>query len=181
MPEDIQQLITQIEQGERIKFLFFWGHSGAASSKSCLSQWFIAPFEFEGITFRTAEHWMMAEKARLFEDDEMYQRIVECETPGEAKKLGRKVRNFDPAIWEAHRLDIVIRGNELKFGQNEEMKDFLLSTGNRVLVEASPYDRIWGIGMTQNNEAVEHPRNWKGLNLLGFALMKVREKLSTRP
>ena len=124
----------------------------------------------------TAEHYMMAEKARLF-DNSATDAIVAAAHPGEAKKLGRKIRNFDQAIWEKHRFDIVVRGNLAKFSQHEPLKQYLLGTGDRVLVEASPHDRIWGIGIAESDPAAQNPYDWKGLNLLGFALMAVREQL----
>ena len=76
-----------------------------------------------------------------------------------------------------HRFDIVVKGNLLKFSQNEHLKEFLVNTGNRILVEASPTDRIWGIGMQQGEPGIEAPKKWNGLNLLGFALMEVRDEL----
>ena len=96
-----------------------------------------------------------------------------------AKKLGRQVRNFDHARWEAARFDIVVRGNTAKFVQNEPLQSFLFGTGRRVLVEASPVDRIWGIGLAADDPRAMHPEQWRGLNLLGFALMAVRDVLQT--
>jgi len=180
MKYNLQNTISQFLSGEKLKFLFFWGHQARKEgviTQSCLSQWFEYEFEAEGIIFKTAEHWMMAEKAKLFGDEEMYTEILKSDTPGKAKALGRKVRNFDQKIWEENRFEIVKNGNLLKFSQNEKLKDFLLTTGNKTLVEASPFDRIWGIGMSRNKNGVEDPRNWKGLNLLGYVLMEVRDEL----
>ena len=120
---------------------------------------------------------MMASKARVFGDDEVLKEILSVVSPHDAKKLGRKVRNFDEAVWKAHRLNAVIDGNMYKFSQNEALRHYLVGTGQQVLVEASPYDRIWGIGMTAQDKAACEPGRWKGLNLLGFALMSVRESL----
>lgn len=120
---------------------------------------------------------MMAEKARLFEDEETLSKILNCNSPAEAKKLGRQVRNFDDKMWKAHRYEIVKRGNIYKFSQNEDLKTFLLKTENRVLVEASPYDRIWGIGLSKNSDKANYPEQWRGLNLLGFVLMEVRDEI----
>lgn len=173
-------LRTQLEAGEKVKYLFFWGdkpNRDGSIGKSCLSQWFKRAFTHEKIHFPTAEHWMMAEKARLFEDEVIYEQILNCRTAAEAKKLGRQVQNFDQAIWMAHRSAIVIEGNLLKFGQHEDLRIFLKNTKNRVLVEASPYDRIWGIGRTADAKNIENPDTWKGLNLLGYALMEVRDRL----
>src|SRR5687768_16538020 len=98
-------LIEKYNADERIKYLFFWGHQPARDgsiSGTCLSQWWLAPFTVEGIVYQTAEHWMMAEKARLFNDEGVLKNILEAATPAEAKELGRKVINFDPQAWDAH-------------------------------------------------------------------------------
>ena len=121
---------------------------------------------------------MMTGKARLFGDEEMLQAILHAKTPGEAKKMGRKVRNFDPTIWAQERTNIVTQGNYLKFSQHADLKTFLLNTKTRVIVEASPRDRIWGIGMSKNHESACDPLKWRGSNLLGFCLMEVRDKLN---
>ncbi len=121
---------------------------------------------------------MMAGKARLFRDEEAAERIVAVDHPGEAKRLGRQVRGFDQAAWEEARFGIVVDGNVAKFGQNPDLRAFLLGTGERVLVEASPRDRVWGIGLGARNEDAERPDRWRGLNLLGFALMEARARLA---
>ena len=120
---------------------------------------------------------MMAEKARLFNDREIRDRILQAQHPGEAKKLGRMVKSFNQALWEKERFDIVIKGNIAKFSQNEALRNYILGTKNRVLVEASPRDRIWGIGLTANDPKAENPYQWQGLNLLGFALMETRKSI----
>jgi ribA/ribD-fused uncharacterized protein len=119
----------------------------------------------------------MAGKARLFNDHEILEQILKAETPNQAKSLGRKVRNFDPKIWNENKYEIVKQGNFLKFSQNEKFKEFLLSTDDTILVEASPYDKIWGIGMLETNAKAKDPTQWNGENLLGFALMEVRDEL----
>lgn len=162
------------------KYLFFWGHQPSKDgsiTKSCFSQWWESPFTVEGITYRSAEHWMMAKKAVLFSDYEMETRILACQSPAEAKKLGREVKGYDDALWTAHRYDIVMRGNYHKFSQNEDLKRFILGAEERILVEASPVDPIWGIGLDENSSKAFHPENWRGLNLLGFALMEARERI----
>ena len=147
-------------------------------TKACFSQWWAGhPFEVDGIRYATAEHYMMAEKARLFHDETKLSKIIDARSPAIAKKLGRQVASFDDLIWRQHRYDIVVRGNRAKFSQHAELKIFLLQTGDRLLVEASPFDRIWGIGMAATDPNAEKPQFWKGLNLLGFALMEVREEL----
>lgn len=174
-----EALLTYIEKGNSVEYLFFWGHQKPKEgvSKSCFSQWFESYFSHDGIYYPTAEHFMMAEKARLFKDDKTLKKILAAKKPGEAKKLGREIKDFDDDLWQTNRFEIVVKANYLKFKQNTDLKDFLLKTGSRVLVEASPVDPIWGIGMAADNPMVGNPESWKGLNLLGFALMSVRNSL----
>lgn len=174
----VAELTQAVAAGRRLKFVFFWGHRpGAAVGKSCLSQWWPSPFEVDGHTFDTAEHYMMWGKAMLFGDEKTATRILAAKHPKQAKDLGRQVRHFDQAIWEAHRYDIVVTGNTHKFGQHDDLREFLLGTGDRVLVEASPLDRIWGIGLREDDPRAADPAEWCGLNLLGFALGDVRNVL----
>ncbi|MEL7340872.1 MAG: NADAR family protein [Bacteroidota bacterium] len=174
-------LIGELEKGKSPKYLAFWGHRPSLDgslTKTCFSQWWSGnAFIEDGIIYRTAEHYMMAGKAKLFGDGEIRSQIIESSSPGEAKKLGRKVKNFDQSLWESKRCEIVVRGNYLKFSQNESLKEFLLNTNNRIIVEASPVDKIWGIGMDPNNRNVGNPQNWLGDNLLGFCLMETRDIL----
>ncbi|WP_185144503.1 NADAR family protein [Apibacter sp. HY039] len=177
---NIQWLLNTVEKKEKVKYLFFWGHAPSKDgtiTKSCFSQWWNSKFMVNGVSYASAEHWMMAKKAELFNDKEILEKILIAKSPAEAKKLGRKVRNFDPLIWGKNSFDLVCEGNFYKFSQHEELKEFLVNTKDRVLVEASPVDKIWGIGMAQDNDSAENPRLWKGKNLLGFALMEVRERL----
>lgn len=180
MKYDLAQTIARHVDGEPLKHLFFWGHQASKDGRitqSCFSQWWQQPFEVDGLQYHTAEHWMMAGKARLFKDEEILGKILEAKSPAQAKKFGREVRGFDQAAWESARYGIVLQGNLHKFGQHAELKDFLLSTGDKILVEASPYDRIWGIGLAKTAPNIEDPHTWKGLNLLGFALMEARDLL----
>ena len=124
---------------------------------------------------------LMAGKARLIDDQATLQEILEAPDPKAAKALGRKVKNFDGAVWEANARRLVTEGNVAKFGQNKDPSVFLLSTKEVVLVEASPYDQIWGIGLKATDERAKHPHTWQGQNLLGFALMDVREGLAGYP
>jgi hypothetical protein len=176
-----EQLAEIVSAGRPVKWLMFWGHQpqpDGSIGKGCLSQWWPCRFTVDEVEYASAEHWMMAAKARLFDDPESLPQILAAKTPAEAKKLGRLVRGFDEQIWTAQRFDLVVQGNVAKFGQDEALRGFLLSTGNRVLVEASPRDRIWGIGMGAANEAATDPARWRGRNLLGFALMEAREQLT---
>ncbi len=178
---DVKSLIAAVEQGFQPHYLFFWGHQPQQSGqigKECLSQWWPAIFTIEGVSYPTAEHYMMAEKARLFGDIQTCQAILAASQPSVAKRLGREVRGFDEALWSQQRFEIVVRGNKAKFSQNETLKAFLLNTQARVLVEASPVDPVWGIGLAEASPEAADPTRWRGLNLLGFALMKVRARLT---
>jgi ribA/ribD-fused uncharacterized protein len=180
LPKTHSELVEAMQKGWRPKWAFFWGHTPSkdgSATKAAFSQWWAGhPFEVDGIRYATAEHYMMAEKARLFHDEATLSKIIGARSPAIAKKLGRQVANFDDQIWRQHRYDIVVRGNRAKFSKHVELKTFLLQTGDRLLVEASPFDRIWGIGMAATDPNAEKPQFWKGLNLLGFALMEVREE-----
>ncbi|MHA4809208.1 NADAR family protein [Flavitalea flava] len=176
-------LQEKCQTDEKMKFLFFWGHQPSADgslSQSCFSQWWELSFEKDGQIYPTAEHWMMAGKARLFADEEILARILLAKTPGKAKELGRKVKNFDPMVWDNNKFKMVVEGNLCKFSSNPSMKQFLLKTGDRVLVEASPVDTVWGIGLAADNKKVSDPFQWRGENLLGYALMEVRDLLITK-
>lgn len=175
--QQLEALRLRFNGGEPMEFLFFWGHQTRADgiSASCLSQWYEAPFVVDGQRYATAEHFMMAQKAALFGDRATCEQVLLAPNPGAAKELGRQVKGFDEATWLAHRFAIVTRANEAKFAQNSALGQFLRQTGSRILVEASPVDRIWGIGLAQDDEKVHNPNLWRGLNLLGFALMQVRD------
>lgn len=177
---DLDSLLAAVRRGQRPKYLMFWGHQSSAKGmvgKECLSQWWPAPFVVDGERYGSAEHFMMAEKARLFGDEETRRRIVAAPNPGAAKRFGREVRGFQDAVWEEARSAIVVRGNDAKFRQNPALGEFLIGTKDRVLVEASPVDRVWGIGLAADAPGADNPEEWRGLNLLGFALMKVRAGL----
>ncbi len=166
--------------GKPVKYLLFWGHQpnrDGSIGKSCLSQWWESEFTVDEKIYKTAEHYMMAEKAKLFKDDEIFQKIIECKSPAAAKKLGRQVKGFNSVLWEANRFEIVKKANYYKFSQNSELTKFLMKTNKRILVEASPVDSIWGIGLASDHNNAQNPNRWRGLNLLGFALMEVRDQL----
>ena len=174
------QLRSLIQGGAQPKYLLFWGHRPPAAGgvgKGCLSQWWPCEFTVDGDRYSSAEHFMMTAKARLFGDGETAERILAARSPGAAKALGRQVRGFDEALWAQRRFDLVVAGNMAKFGQHPDLLAFLLATGRRVVVEASPRDRIWGIGLAADDERAMSPDRWPGLNLLGFALMEVRHRL----
>jgi len=181
MKYSLDWLKEGIEKGLQADYLFFWGHTQKKDGiidKSCFSQWFPAPFIVNGVAYPTAEHWMMAKKAELFIDDKILKGILETGKPAVAKELGRKISNFNAEKWNASSYTIVVEGNKNKFSQHGTLKTFLQNTGNKVLVEASPTDTIWGIGLSQNDADAMNPFKWKGTNLLGFALMEVRDILN---
>ncbi|SCK52719.1 NADAR family protein [Streptomyces sp. WMMB 322] len=183
MVDNVAELAERAARGERFKYLYFWGHRprrDGSVGKGCLSQWWPSPFEAEGVEYATAEHWMMARKARLFGDEEAERRAVAAGDPRQAKAAGRSVRGFDQDVWERERFAIVVEGSLRKFGQPCELREFLLGTNSRVLVEASPLDRVWGIGLAADDARVRDPSQWRGQNLLGFALMEARTRLLTR-
>lgn len=182
MPTDIRSTQDLLDHtGDRLKYLYFWGHRpqrDGSVGAGCLSQWWPAPFTVDGVTYATAEHWMMAGKARLFGDAEAERRAVAAGHPKTAKTVGRSVRGFDQAVWEAERFALVTEGSVHKFRHRPDLRAFLLGTGHRVLVEASPTDRVWGIGLAADDDRAADPAAWRGLNLLGFALMEARARLA---
>lgn len=173
-------LIKRICKGEALEYLFFWGHQPSPDGKvtaTCLSQWWQCEFTDGDLRYCCAEQFMMAAKARCFHDEFTQHRILAENDPAAIKKLGRQVRNFSPVLWDEKKCAVVIEGNILKFSQNPALRDFLLATGDTVLVEASPYDCIWGIGLRRDDPDSREPEKWRGENLLGFVLMEVRDCL----
>ena len=180
MEYSLETLRQEYKQGKRYKFLLFNGHTPLPNgmiSQSCLSQWWMKPFTVKGVTYSCAEQYMMAEKARLFRDERIAEQIMRAKDSGSMKSLGRAVRNYDERVWEKNRQQIVRTANKAKFSQNPELLTFILRTQDKILVEASPHDRIWGIGVDKNSPNADNPLRWKGLNLLGFALTQVRDEL----
>ncbi|RST87606.1 NADAR family protein [Aquibium carbonis] len=180
MDYDRAQLEAAFQAKSHWKFMFFWGHQPAKDGRitsSCFSQWWPASFEVGGNRYPTAEHWMMAEKARLFGDEQAVQKILKAGSPKQAKQFGREVRGFDEATWDREKRRIVTEGSFAKFAQNKALGTFLQSTGSKVLVEASPVDRVWGIGLSAEDDRAVNPLLWRGENLLGFALMSARDHL----
>ncbi len=180
----VEQLIRHYPSDRPPKSLMFWGHRQKSPDRvnaSCLSNWFPSPFVIEDITCPTAEHYLMAAKARLFGDESRYQAILEADNPGKAKSLGREVTGFDEQTWVQHRTAIMLTACRAKFEQNPDMAAFLCRTGERILIEASPLDAIWGIGLAADDPRAQHPSQWPGLNLLGFVLMQVRRELISPP
>ena len=154
--------------------VYFYGHAEGKRYRE-FSQFYPAPFESSGVVYQWNEQYMMARKAQLMGDDATKQLILAASKPGECKALGRSVTPWDQKKWDMHKYDIVVEATKLKVLQNEHVMDVLLSTGKRVLAEASPSDRIWGIGISVAD--AEKGRAWRGQNLLGKALMRVRENV----
>lgn len=151
-------------------------------TKDIYSNWHPSVFVIDGVTYANAEQYMMAAKARLFDDAKVEAEImaVKGEDPKRMKALGRQVRGYVDDTWVAHREQVMFDACFAKFEQNAALKEQLLATGERTIIEASPVDSIWGIGLAEEDPAAEDPKQWKGLNLLGVALMRVREALQPR-
>src|ERR1043166_189724 len=141
------------------------------------SQWHPAQFELGGRIFGCAEQYMMYGKAILFGDPEAAAAILAAASPKQHKALGRQVRGFDDAIWKQNREQIVFDGSRGKFTQNPARRQALLDTAGTELVEASPFDRIWGIGLAASDPRAEDPAQWRGRNLLGKILTRLRDEL----
>ena len=150
-------------------YKFFW--SGP------LSQWHRSDFSLEGIAFVTAEQAMMYLKAQLFKDEKIAARILKTADPGAQKSLGRKVKGFNEKTWRKHREEIVYRVSYAKFDQNKGLRRALFQSAGQQLVEASPVDAIWGIGLSASDAANRPPDTWPCLNLLGKTLTRVRDEL----
>jgi ribA/ribD-fused uncharacterized protein len=151
------------------KFVFFWGGT--------FSQWHPSNFDIDGVNYNCCEQYMMAKKALLFGDRETHRKIMDSKLPKEQKALGRLVKGFDTDKWNEVCREHVYEGNLAKFRQNPKMYQELLATGTKELVEASPFDTIWGIGLSESDKNILERSKWKGTNWLGEALMRVRETL----
>lgn len=153
----------------RGNYLLFWnGH---------WSNWFPAAFTLDGIEFNCAEKYMMYMKAKTFNDTKSADLILQSKDPGYQKHLGRHVANFDPVVWDKVKEDIVYQGCLAKYSQNPTLKEEMLKSGDLTLVEASPYDKIWGIGLASDHPDATDETKWQGQNLLGKVLMRVRDTL----
>ncbi len=150
------------------KFTFFWAGP--------FSQWATSVFKIDGVTYSSAEQYMMAEKARFFGDEETVKKIMQTAIPYEQKKLGRQVKNFNKNKWKAVARDVVYKGNVAKFSQNPHLKEKLMETKGTTLVEASPHDELWGIGLREDDPRAQNRSQWQGRNWLGEVITKVREK-----
>jgi ribA/ribD-fused uncharacterized protein len=171
-----------LEQGYLLKIgenrpeiLLFYDHSVTDQiTETYLSQYYPCKFEKDGITYTSVEQYMMAEKAKLFGDEETRIEILNTNDPRKCNSLGQKVKNFNQTVWDKNKEKIVSHGNTEKFLQNRELRNYLLSTKNKILAKASSTDNIWGIGLDKNNPDSLDPQKWEGQNLLGFAIMNSR-------
>ena len=142
-----------------------------------LSNWYLSSFTVDEITFTSMEQYMMYCKATCFQDAEIARQILETEDVATIKALGRSVKGYDDNHWNGVRQIVVYQGLCAKFEQNEDLKYKLLSTGDALLAECAVRDRIWGIGLSMNDPDRLNRFKWQGQNLLGYALMRVRENL----
>ena len=140
-------------------YYFFW--------RGPFSQWAKSPFEEFNTTFSCCEQFMMAAKAKLFNDEETYNQIMNTKSPKQHQALGRKVQGFEKDVWDNVARDYVTLGNYNKFTQNEDFFRLLYENKHRYFVEASPYDKIWGVGLAENNPLILNEENWRGTNWLG--------------
>lgn len=189
MLRDRESLIRFVESGETPEYVLFWS-AGEGIGPHVFSQWFFSNFTVGGVTFPTAEHCMMFNKATLMGDEDAKRAILRdiedggltgLPDPARAKKIGRSIKPWNQARWDEFKFAVVVDVNMAKFDQNAALREYILSTGESILVEASPYDRIWGIGLGENDPRCRDPRKWQGENLLGFALMEVRDRLRSHP
>ena len=153
--------------------VFFWHHTGPYGF---LSNWYPAEFTIDGVTYRDTEQYFMAQKAIRFGDTTRLAEIMAAEDPATYKKLGRLVENYDPAVWNAVRYEVMKTGNRAKFAQHPELRQKLLATGDALIAEASPRDCIWGIGYGAERARLTPPDRFRGQNLQGRLLMELREE-----
>ena len=168
-------MITFADEDVTVKgdFVLFW--------RGWPAQWFRNPFVADGVGYTCCEQYMMAEKARVFGDWETLGKILAATSPKEQKALGRAIRGFEEATWKSVCRGIVYAGNLAKFQQDAELGAKLLATGELTLVEASPVDTVWGIGLAADHPDAVKPAAWRGTNWLGMALMQVRRTLRGLP
>lgn len=159
---------------ENKNYTFFW------EDVSPFSQWHRAGFTIDGVYYKTAEHWMMWKKAMLFGDTDSAEKAIKANHPRDAKAVGRAVKGFVKKDWEENCKQFVYDGNYAKFTQNKACMDALMATGDTLLVEASPYDYIWGIGLDEEQAKKIPQKDWPGTNWLGEILTRLRDDLKSR-
>lgn len=152
------------------KYVIFWG--------SFLSNFHYAPFKYNNMTFRSSEQFFMWNKAKFFNDEYTASQILKATSPKEAKRLGRLVRNFDESKWTSESIKVMSLAIKLKFDTNDELRERLLSFGDKTFVEGSPFDKKWGIGIKFDDPSAKDSSNWKGENLLGKIITEYRNSLT---
>lgn len=163
------ELLHRIDAGETFEYFFFW--------KGPFSQWEPVGFTVDGVYYKRAEHYMMAEKAKLFNDQDAWEKIIKTHHPRDVQSIGRLVKGFNQEVWDLEKYGVVYDGNFYKFTQNPTYNQILMDTGNKILVEASPTDTVWGIGLAEDHPDSSNPHKWLGENMLGFVLTDLRDYL----
>jgi ribA/ribD-fused uncharacterized protein len=180
MKYDLAWLKQRYDSGVQPKFLFFAAPSGDDSDmspRSVLSQWYPSAFSVQRERYTHAAHWMMVQKAKLFGDESTATELLAMHHDDDIRERGRKIDGFEQRRWNEHRYGIVLQGNLFKFSQHPALRTYISATHPLVLTEANPGDQIWGIGLREDSPEAGNPHSWLGLNLLGFALMEVRDQL----
>jgi ribA/ribD-fused uncharacterized protein len=152
----------------REDFVFFWG------SSSPFSNWYPSPFIHDDVDYNCSEQFMMAAKAKLFDDPQSLKKIMNTNSPREQKAYGRMIKNFNQDWWMLNCIDIMVPALVNKFLQNPDCRDAMANTGTKEIVEASPVDAVWGIGLSASNPLAWEKETWQGKNLLGVCLMRTR-------
>lgn len=181
LPEDIIALRKRSKE-EEFTYLFFSRPTPSENGRpgeGALSTRWVAPFQIGDQEYPTVDHFMMYSKAMLFGDEESAEKILATESPDRVQELGRQVKDFDSELWREHRFAIALRGNLAKFSQNEDLKEYIFSTGEAIFIATSASELVWGIGLSEEQARQTSPINWKGLNLLGFALVRTRALLES--
>jgi len=140
----------------------------------------MSPFVHQGMQYNCSEQYMMYQKARLFKDFDVAEMIMEQSHPRKQKFLGRQVRGYDDAIWMAECQNTMVPGLVSKFTQDTYCLNTMLDTGDKIIVEASPMDKIWGIGLSEKDPRALDQSKWLGQNLLGKVLMRVRDEINNK-
>lgn len=176
---NVQKIMSENPNKDAMDIVMFFGHTSkdCKLTKACFSQWYNKSFTNNEYRYCCMEQFMMSKKAEIFGDYQTLYEIMESDDPKTIKRYGREVKGFDEKIWNKAKYWIVVNGNYHKFIQNKDLRDFLFSTGDKVMAEASPYDGIWGIKLPESLIDSRYPEKWQGENLLGFALMEVRDEL----
>ncbi len=175
--ETIASFDKESETTESIQYTFFW-HEYDENGQ--FSNWYPSQFTVEGVSYKHVEQFIMAQKAKHFGDDLIYRAIMRTDDPSDCKKLGKRVTGFDSLRWDLIRYPILRAGVRAKFGQDPKLRALLLNTGDAILAEASPYDKVFGIGLDAATAKGVAPDQWPGENLLGKVLMEVRRELRNK-